>query len=112
MIINIKYKAKLLGNTVAQPNPNQANEILRNATIAVLLKYLNNFWRSLEMPLINCKVESKLKWTKYCVLSAAGDDNDNNINNDDNGHKITRHKILCRYCNFISNRQPKTIKTS
>ena len=29
------------------------------------------------MPLINCKVELKLKWTKYCVLSAAGADNDN-----------------------------------
>ena len=30
------------------------------------------------MQLINCKVKSKLKWTKYCILSAAG--NDNNIN--------------------------------
>ena len=34
------------------------------------------------MPLINCKVELKLKWTKYCVLSAKGNDNDNdNANN-------------------------------
>ena len=34
------------------------------------------------MPLINCKVELKLKWTKYCVLSAAGADSDNaNPNN-------------------------------
>ena len=54
------------------------NGILRNAIIAVTLKYLNNFWRSLEMPLSNCKVEIKLiKWTKYCVLSAAGNDNIN-----------------------------------
>ena len=29
------------------------------------------------MPLINCKVELKLKWTKYCVLSAASHDNTN-----------------------------------
>ena len=29
------------------------------------------------MPLINCKVELKLKWAKYCVLSAAGADNTN-----------------------------------
>ena len=29
------------------------------------------------MPLINCKVKLKLKWTKYCVLSAADNDNDN-----------------------------------
>ena len=36
------------------------------------------------MPLINCKVELKLKWTKYCVLSAAGTEitlNDNDIPN-------------------------------
>ena len=39
------------------------------------LKYLGNFWRALEMSLINCKVESKLKRTKYCVLTAAGADN-------------------------------------
>ena len=45
------------------------------------LKYLNNFWKSPEMPLINCKVELKPKWTKCCSLSAAGNENviiDNN----------------------------------
>ena len=31
------------------------------------------------MPLINCKVELKLIWTKHCVLSAAGNNDDNNI---------------------------------
>ena len=36
------------------------------------------------MPLINCTVELKLKWLKYCVLSAAGDDN-----NDANSNNIT-----------------------
>ena len=30
--------------------------------IAVPLKYLSNFWRSLEMPLINYKAELSLKW--------------------------------------------------
>ena len=48
-----KCKAKLLGNTAAQPAPNPGNGILKSATIAVLLRYLHNFWRSLEMPLIN-----------------------------------------------------------
>ena len=70
---SFKYKAKLLGNTAAQ-SANAANEILKRATIAVPLEYLSNFWRSLEMPLINCKVESKR--TKYCVLSAAGNKNE------------------------------------
>ena len=43
------------------------------------LKYFIDFWRSLEMPLINCKVELKLLWTKHCVLSAASNNDDNNI---------------------------------
>ena len=45
------------------------------------LKFLSNFWRLCEMPLINCKVELKLRWTKYCVLLAAGTDNDNGHRN-------------------------------
>ena len=28
----------------------------------VPLKYLSNFWRTLEMPLINCEVNLKLTW--------------------------------------------------
>ena len=56
---SFKYTAKLLGNTVAQPGANAASGILRNPTITVPLKCLSNFWRSLELPLINCKVELK-----------------------------------------------------
>ena len=33
------------------------------------------------MPLINCKVELKLKWAKYCVSSAASTGNDNGNHN-------------------------------
>ena len=62
------------------------------------------------MPLINCKVELKLKWTKYCVLFAAEVDN-----NDANSNNIIfyyqRHKIICSCSNFISKRQSETIKT-
>ena len=36
--------------------------------IAVPLRYLSNFWRSLEMPLINCKVEFSLKWIEIVYL--------------------------------------------
>ena len=73
----------------AQPNPNHANKILKNTTIAVPLKYLNNIQRSLEMPLINCKVELKLKWTNQCVFSASANDNLNDNDNDNNGNIIT-----------------------
>ena len=37
------YKTKLVGETEAQPAPNDNNGILKNATIVVPLKYLNNF---------------------------------------------------------------------
>ena len=76
-----KTIVQVLGNTEADG----VNRVLKNATIAVPLEYLSNFRRSLEISLINCKVELKLKWTKFCVLSAAGIDNvinDNiNVNN-------------------------------
>ena len=61
--ISFEYKAKLLGNTVAPPNPNNANKILEIQQLLCHLKHLSNFWRLLEMPLINCKVKLNLKWT-------------------------------------------------
>ena len=59
------------------------NGILKHAEIALPLKYcLSNFWRALEIPLGNWKIELKLKWTKYCVLPGNGNDNGNdNANN-------------------------------
>ena len=34
----------------------------------VPLKYLSNFWRTLEMPLINCELELILDWSASCVI--------------------------------------------
>ena len=90
---SFKYKAKLLWNTEAQAD-NAVNGILKNATIAVLLKYLNNFWRLLEMPLINCKVELKLRLSKRCVLSVAGTDNANGNNDNNNIIFTIKDKIV------------------
>ena len=39
-----------------------------NVEIMVPLKYLSNFWRTLEMPLINCNVELILNWSANCVI--------------------------------------------
>ena len=52
---SLKYKRKLLENTEAQHAPNAANGLLKNATIAVPLKYSSNFWRPLEMLLLISK---------------------------------------------------------
>ena len=49
---SFKYKINLLGNPVV------ANNVARrNIKVVVPLKYLSNFFRSLEMPLINCKIK-------------------------------------------------------
>ena len=40
--------------------------------IAVPLTCLSNFWRSLEIPLVNCKVELLSTWYESCILSSAG----------------------------------------
>ena len=45
------------------------NGLFKNVKITVPLKYLSNIWRSLEMPLINCKIHLVLNWSKDCVIS-------------------------------------------
>ena len=51
-----------------------ANGKVGVAQIAVPLKYLSNFSRSLEMPLINCKNHLELNWTKNCEMSTVSGD--------------------------------------
>ena len=53
---SFKYKIKLLGN-VTEVVGNAAGVRRLNVKIVVPLKYLSNFFRSLEMPLINCKIK-------------------------------------------------------
>ena len=61
---SFKYKIKLLGDR------NVVGGIVRlNLKVVVPLKYLSNFFRSLEMPFINCKIKLNLTWKKVCVLS-------------------------------------------
>ena len=47
----------------------------KDVEIMVPLKYLSNFWRTLEMPLINCEVNLILTWPSTCVIAAVGDAN-------------------------------------
>ena len=64
-----KYKAALVGKTA---NHNNGKSSVKDTKIVVPLKYLSNFWRSLEMPSINCKVYLELNWIEDCILSSAG----------------------------------------
>ena len=65
---SLKYKSNLIGNTHAD----RANRQEGGIKIVVPLKHLSEFWRSLEMPLINCKVDLPLECYKNCILCSAG----------------------------------------
>ena len=80
-VINLLYyKANLFEKIVAQPVRNAAIGILKSARVVVALKYLRNFCRSLEILLINCKVELKIRWRRHSVLSVTDTDNSNGKN--------------------------------
>ena len=79
---SFKSKASITGNT-------EANGTKNGVKIAVPLKYLSNFWRSFEMPLINSKIELLLKWIKNCVLTTASID----ANSDATGADSSTFKI-------------------
>ena len=59
---SFKYKIKITGKT-------SYNNNVKDVEIMVPLKYLSNFWRTLEMPLINCEVNLILTWSSTCVIT-------------------------------------------
>ena len=59
---SFKFKVKITGKTPAAGNT-------KDVEIVVPLKYLSNFWRTLEMSLINCEVNLILTWCKDCVIT-------------------------------------------
>ena len=66
---SFNFKVKITGQT--EDNGTKDVEIM------VPLKYLSNFWRTLEMPLINCEVNLILTWSSSCVLVASSTQNQN-----------------------------------
>ena len=59
---SFKSKIKITGKT-----PDDDNE--KDVGLMVPLNYLSNFWRTLEMPLINCEVNLILTWSSACVIT-------------------------------------------
>ena len=96
---SFKYKTNNTGKT---PNNNDAFEDIK---VVVPLKHLGNFWRTLNIALINCEIELILSWSKNCALAemtvtATGNNNDPpaivapiRISNN-------RHKTVCFSCYF------------
>ena len=82
---SFQYKNKIIGNMynvdstiipasggarVANPNYDANNSGKKNVELAIPLKYLGNFWRALNIPLISCEVSLELKWNKTCVITS------------------------------------------
>ena len=66
---SFNFKLKITGQT--------ENGGTKNVEIMVPIKYLSNFWRTLEMPLINCDVNVILTWSRNCVIVSSDDANQN-----------------------------------
>ena len=82
-----KTKANLIGNA-------ETKGTKKGVKITLPLKYLSNFWRSYEIPLVNCKFELSLDWIENCVLTIAQTDaNANNTGADSATFKITDAKL-------------------
>ena len=80
---SFKFKTKIADR--------RENDGTKHVKIRAPLKYLSNFWRTLEMPLINCEINLRLNWST-------------NIYNN-------WYKTLCSSCNFINSRLCKTAWT-
>ena len=59
---SFKYKANIIGKTP------EDNDSLTDTKTVIPLKYLSNFWRALNIQLINCRVELILTWSNKYVL--------------------------------------------
>ena len=62
MPTSLVYKPKLIKGT----DDNNVN----NVKFVAHLKYVSNFFRSLELSLVNCKIDLELTWHKDCMTSS------------------------------------------
>ena len=93
---SLKFKAKITGQT--------GDDGTKNVEIMVPLKYLSNFCRTLEMPLINCEVNLILTWSSSCVLIAT------NIPNQNATFAITDTKLYVRVVNLSTQENTKFLQ--
>ena len=87
---SFKFKSNIIGKT--------NNNGIINVEIMVPLKYLSNFWRTLEMLLINCEIELILTWSRNCVIIYT------DVNNQVPTFTITETNLYVPIVNFINSR--------
>ena len=66
---SFNFKVKMTSQT--------GNDGTKNVEIMVPIRYSSNFWKTLEMPLINCEVNLILNWSKNCVIISTNVANQN-----------------------------------
>ena len=76
----------------------------KNAEIMVPLKYLSNFWRTIEMPLINCKINLILTWSTNCVIVST------NIANQNATFEITDTKLYVPVVTLLTQDNSKLLQ--
>ena len=117
---SFKYKVSATGNTYnvgAGEAGYDASKVGKNETeVAIPPNYLSNFWRSLNIPLINCETELILTWSKYCTLAdiavrAAGNNNPPAIVAPTELKFEIKHKTVCFSCYFAKRKWQKTFIT-
>ena len=126
-----KYKASITGSTIYYnvavkvtsaygnevDNPEyDANKIgTKKVEIAVSLKYLSSFWRTLNMPLINCEVSLTLTWSENCVINSMEKRVTTGIKKDNSPTNATfqiTDKIVRPNCYFIDWKWQNTLGTT
>ena len=69
-----KYKNKITGNTYNVNADADGYDVNKNGKqeieLAIPLKYLGNFWRALNIPVISCEAFLELKWNKNCIITS------------------------------------------
>ena len=93
---SFNFKAKITGQT--------EDDGTKNVEIMVPLKYLSNFWRTLEMPLINCEVNLILTWSSTCVLIST------NVQNQTTIFEITHTKLYIPVVTFSTQENNKFLQ--
>ena len=95
LIFLLEIKQKIAGRI--------GNNGTKDVKIMVPLKYLSNFWRTFEIPLINFEINLILTWSGNCFIIDAL------VDNQVPTFAKTDTKMLCSSCNFINSESVTTI---
>ena len=100
---SFKYKSSLINRSDTQDDGDGIganDEIFKNVQIPVPLKYISSFFRSLELPLINTKLNLELSWTKNCLLI-------NIVTNENTPFQITKTELYVHVVTLNTNDNKK-----